>query len=153
LADFSSGDDPALIEATARTLGVRYPREAARSWYANSLRLLESFDGDPRRLFQSSSDARALLKEIRSFRGYGPKTGGMLLRAIVGLGFVTLDRIENVLPPVDVHDSRISFLTGIVSDGAACEAPSAHYYKYTVQIQTALKDACNSSQVAWCDVD
>lgn len=153
VADFSSGDDPALIEATAKSLGVRYPREAARSWYANSLRLLESFNGDPRQLFQSSSDASALLKQIRSFRGYGPKTGGMLLRAIVGLGFVRVDRLEDVLPPVDVHDSRISFLTGIVRASAAREVDGEHYYKYTAQIQAALKDACNSSRVAWCDVD
>src|SRR5260370_7374523 len=61
VADFSSGVDPALIGATAKSLGVRYPREAARSWHANSSRLLETFNRHPPHLFQHISSPRPLL--------------------------------------------------------------------------------------------
>jgi endonuclease III len=153
LEHFDSPDDPSLIDATSKVLGVRYPREAARNWYLNSSRLLQNFEGDPRCLFQSSPDAGKLLRQIRTFRGYGPKTGGMLLRAVVGLGFAKVDRLEEVLPPVDIHDSRISFFTGIVREDSPRNQEAEHYYKYCVQIQRVLRDACDSSSLAWPDVD
>ncbi len=153
LENFNSAEDPSLIDATVRFLGVRYPKEAARNWYSNSERLVQNFDSDPRCLFQCSSNAAELLKHIRTFRGYGPKTGGMLLRAVVGLGFAKVDGLEEVLPPVDIHDSRISFLTEIVREDSPCKSDREDYYKYCGQIQRILKDACNSSSVTWPDVD
>lgn len=153
LERFSSAEDPSLVDSTVKVLGVRYPKEAARNWYSNSQRLIQDYNGDPRSLFQSASDAGELLKRITTFRGYGPKTGGILLRAVVGLGFVRVDGIENVLPPVDIHDSRISFLTEIVR-GDPSQAPIGDdYHKYCVPIQKTLRDACTSASVTWPDVD
>jgi hypothetical protein len=112
--NFVGPEDLRLVELTGRRLGTRYPRETAKTWYLNSARLVENFGGDPRNLFCSTSDARVLIKEIQEFRSYGPKIGGMLLRAVVGLGFANVTGVEEVLVPVDIHDSRISFLTGIL---------------------------------------
>ncbi len=150
---FSGPDDPNLVESTGLALGTRYPKETAKSWYLNSIRLQELFAGDPRNLFCSSNDASKLYREIAAFRGYGPKTGGMLLRAIVGLEFVRVVGLENVLIPVDIHDSRISFFTEIVHANSGENDTEPNYYSYVRDIQRVLLDACNVSGLSWIDVD
>lgn len=153
--NFEGPEDPRLIESTGKRLGTRYPRETAKTWYLNSQRLQERYRGDPRNLFSSTSDARTLMKEIRAFRGYGPKIAGMLLRAAIGLGFANVEGIEEVLVPVDIHDSRISFLTGIlkVVPGHSDENHTIHYYDYVPQVQRVLLEACNSLGFEWLDTD
>lgn len=148
-------DDPNLVKDTGKFLGTRYPRETAKTWYLNSQRLENLFSGDPRNLFRCCTDAQRLLKEIVAFRGYGPKTGGMLLRAIVGLGFAKLDGLESVLVPVDIHDSRISFFTGIVSidDDEDNLNLNIDYYAYVRDIQRILRDTCNALVLPWLDID
>jgi len=148
---FGGPEDPQLVRSTGGYLGTRYPKETAKTWYLNSVRLCQKFDGDPRNLFQSVSDARILMKEIRAFRGYGPKIGGMLLRAIIGLGFADVKGVEEVLVPVDIHDSRISFLTGMLKhdDGNG----KIDYYAHVPQVQRILLDACNSLGLKWLDAD
>ena len=153
LRSFSGPDDRTLSSLLAATLGVRYPNEAARSWYLNSARIVTEYGGDPRQLFQSTQNAPELLRRILSFRSYGPKTGGMLLRAIGGLGFASLTDLEDVLLPVDVHDSRISFMTRIVRLPAGHPDPDKGYYPYVPQVQKALLDACNSLGMSWPDID
>ncbi len=152
LANFTGPEDPRLADETGKQLGTRYPRETAKTWYMNSQRLAQEYRGDPRNLFSSSSDARELLKEIRVFRSYGPKIGAMLLRAVIGLGFTEVSGIEEVLLPVDIHDSRISFLTRVLKlDGEA--RGRVNYYAYVPQVQRVLLDACNSLGIKWLDVD
>ncbi|HEY3315287.1 MAG TPA: hypothetical protein VGL40_08460 [Bacillota bacterium] len=151
IGTFVGPDDPDLIESTGQRLGTRYPRETARSWYANSIALLERYGGDPRTLWRSSDDARTLMRNILSFRGYGPKTGGMLLRAVVGLGFSNVKGIEEVLLPVDIHDSRISFLTGIVRLNDPRAVPD--YRAYVTQVPKILLAACNALGLEWPDTD
>lgn len=148
--EFEGPGDPRLVEATGKRLGTRYPRETAKTWYINSGMLIEKYEGDPRNLFSSCSDAESLLKRIMAFRGYGPKIGGMLLRAIVGLGFVEVRGVEKVLVPVDIHDSRIAFLTGILG---AEDVSKIDYYAHAREVQRILRDACNSVGIQWLDVD
>jgi len=145
--------DSDLVEATGGYLGTRYPRETAKTWYLNSQRLRNMFSGDPRKLFCCCTDAQKLLKEITTFRGYGPKTGGMFLRAIVGLGFVKLRGLENVLVPVDIHDSRISFFTGIVNIDNDEGSQNINYYSYVRDIQRVLRDTCRDLSLPWLDID
>jgi hypothetical protein len=147
--NYTGGDDPALIEVTGKRLGTRYPGETAKGWYANSSRLLETYGGDPRVLFGGHADANELLASIRSFRGYGPKTGGMLLRALVGLGFARVANLEDVLVPVDIHDSRIAFWTEIASS----DRPVQDYYAHVARIQRFLRDTCKRLNIGWLDVD
>jgi len=90
-------------------LGVRYPNQSFISWIENARKLVEKFEGEAINLFRSTSDAISLYKKIKSFRGYGPKTSGLLLRVIVGVPFnPNLRNIEKVLMPVDIHDVRIA---------------------------------------------
>ncbi|MCA9730917.1 MAG: hypothetical protein H6696_14220 [Deferribacteres bacterium] len=155
LETFSGPEDERLLELTGNPLGTRYPKQTAKSWYINSEKLITDFDASPVILFQCSHNAGELLKKIVSFRGYGPKTGGMLLRAIVGLGFNKLNGMENVLVPVDIHDSRISFYTGMVhiENDRSSRKTSIDYYSYVRDIQQILLDTCNSSNISWLDVD
>jgi hypothetical protein len=152
VANFAGPQDPELVDETGKQLGTRYPKETAKSWYVNSERLLERYDGDPRNLFRYSSDAQELLRAITAFRGYGPKIGGMLLRAVIGLRFAEVSGIEKVLVPVDIHDSRISFLTGVLKLSDRTE-DRIDYYAYVRQVQEVLLSACNSVGIRWPDVD
>jgi hypothetical protein len=94
-----------------------------------------------------------LIKEIQEFRSYGPKIGGMLLRAVVGLGFANVTGVEEVLVPVDIHDSRISFLTGILRLDGENKRGKIDYYSYVPVVQKILLDGCNSLGLKWLDVD
>ena len=150
--NFSSPDDPKLIEMTGKYLGTRYPKETAKSWFLNSQELLDKYDGDARKLLTSTQDAKVLIKRIKAFRGYGPKIGGMFLRAAIGLGFAKVSGIDEVLVPVDIHDSRISFLTGIVRDNKN-DKEKLNYYDYVTQVQKILLNTCNSLNLEWLDTD
>lgn len=151
--NFEGLEDPVLVELTGGSLGARYPRQAAKTWYLNSTKLIKEYNGDPRELFRSTSDARELIKRIKEFRGYGPKIGGMLLRAAVGLGFSDVTGIEEVLVPVDIHDSRISFFTEILKPEEEESNGKFDYYTYVKQVQKILLDSCNQLGIKWLDTD
>jgi endonuclease III len=151
--NFQGADDSILTELTGEQIGARYPRQAARTWYLNSNKLIKEYNGDPRELFHSASNARELIKKIKSFRGYGPKIGGMLLRATVGLGFADVTGIEEVLVPVDIHDSRISFFTEILKPKEKVQDARIDYYAYVTQVQRILLDSCNHLGIKWLDTD
>ncbi len=153
LANYLGPEDERLITATGKRLGTRYPKETAKSWYLNSKRLVDRYEGDPRNMLRSTSDARALMKEITEFRGYGPKIGGMFLRAAVGLGFARVSGLEQVLVPVDIHDSRISFMTEILRPGSEASLQDINYYNYVTQVQRVLLQTCNSLGLEWLDTD
>ena len=150
-AQFRGMDDLDLIESTGVALGTRYPKSTAKGWYLNSSKLMEQFRGDPLGVFQASADAEILLKLVCSFYGFGPKTGGMLLRAVDGLGMAKVSGLERVLLPVDIHDSRISFLSGIVSGNN--ETIEGDYHLFARPIQRVLTEACREVDVRWPDVD
>jgi endonuclease III len=153
LQKYRNPEDQYLLEDTGRFLGTRYPKETAKGWYNNSERLQTFFEGDPRGLCGRYTDAQDLLKEIKKFRGYGPKTGGLLLRAIVGLGFVTPQNLDRVLVPVDIHDSRISFFTGVVEADDSRQPSGSGYYSHVRDVQQILRDTCSTLGITWTDVD
>lgn len=153
LTTFDGEKDRALLDTITRPLGVRYPSQAAKAWYSNSRRLQSLFEGDARNLYHCSNDAESLLKEITVFRGYGSKTGGMLLRAIVGLGFAKVKGLDRVLVPVDIHDSRIAFLTGVLSLKDDDEQASVDYHSHIRQVQEILLETCNDLGISWLNTD
>lgn len=152
VANYTGADDPKLANDTGVQLSTRFPKETAKRWYENSEKLLKEYEGDPRRMFAVSSDARVVFERIRSFRGFGPKIGGLLLRTFLGCKFTKLDRVEDVLIPVDVHDSRIAFYTGAAKT-ANGDSHVEDYYEYSRQIQHLWSQACNSAGLDWLQVD
>ncbi len=155
LCDYKGPDDEQLALLLRTQLSVRYPAAAARAWYRNSLVLNERFEGDPRQLWLVSTSANTLWRELLSLSGVGPKIGGMMLRAIVGLGFAEVTELEEVLVPVDIHDSRISFWTRVVMlDNDTESSPSSDiYYQAVPTVQRVIRDACQQAGVPWSDVD
>jgi len=153
---FAGFEDVELVEKTGVLLGTRYPKETAKGWYLNSIRLISDYESDLRTLLSSSSDARILIRRIQEFRGYGPKTGGILLRAAIGLGFANVTNLAEVLLPVDIHDARISFLTGILSlknVEEIDEGKNPDYYRYVPHVQKVLLAACKQLNIQWLDID
>ncbi|MEQ8221692.1 MAG: hypothetical protein ABRQ37_05280 [Candidatus Eremiobacterota bacterium] len=153
LKHYKNEEDPDLITATAKYLGTRYPKETAKRWYINSEKLLKCFDGDPRNLFRSSSNATLLLNKIKTFRGYGDKTGGLLLRAVINLKFSEVTELYEVPQPVDIHDSRIAFYTRIIMVDANHKEDEINYYDYRKNVAEILLKTCKTLKVQWLDVD
>lgn len=151
LRRFRDMNDVTLQELVTRPIGARYPAVAARSWYRNATRLAAEFGCDSRELFGASPDAVELLQLITSYSGYGPKTGGMLLRAIVGLGFARVSNLERVLVPVDVHDTRIAFFTGMITSSSWED--EFDYQPFVKKVQRMLLDTCNDLGIEWLDAD
>jgi endonuclease III len=151
--NYQDGDDPRLKEEVIEDFGARYPTDSAKSWYVNSEMLVDEYNGDPTNLYNSSSDAKQLIEKIKQFRGFGPKIGGMLLRAIIGLGFNTnVENVEEVLVPVDIHDSRISFYTKILYKENE-DIMDVDYESHVDTVQEVILEACNNENIEWLDVD
>lgn len=130
----SNGSPPAFLRDAISGLGLRYPKQSLISWWSNTLRLVKSYESEPINLFQSTSDAVELFDRIRSFRGYGPKTSGLVIRVIVGMGFQHLDNLHQVPVPVDVHDTRIAYWTGLYRpDNVSTDA--GHLSEGTVHVK------------------
>lgn len=153
-ANYSEDSYIDLIPLTAQKLGARYPTALAKAWYRNAVTLLADYNGNPVNLFRSSNDATIVLKNIKSFTGIGAKIGGMLLRAAIGLGWTLndLNRTNEVLVPVDIHDSRIMFLTGIfaIED---INVEDIDYYAYRLEASKVITAVCGKYNCNWENVD
>jgi endonuclease III len=108
-----NGGPPSFLRDAISGLGLRYPKQSLISWWSNTMQLVRSYESKPINLFRSTSDAVELFGRVQSFRGYGPKTAGLLIRVIVGMGFHHLNNLRKVPVPVDVHDTRIAYWTGL----------------------------------------
>jgi len=144
-----------ILQEHLSTLGLRYPKQAAKSWIENSKKLLDKYDGKAIDMFSSTNDAVELFKEINSFRSYGPKTSGLLLRVIIGIGFNRkLSNIENVPLPVDIHDSRIAFNCDIyrpdgIEDLQKIYSNPSHIKK----IEKLWRDSAKEVGTTWEELD
>ncbi len=140
-----SEDD--IFNSIVKKLGARYPNALLRSWIENTRFIIHNYEGEPINLFISTNDANILLKNIKKLRGYGPKISGMLVRAIHSLKFnPALKNMEAVLVPVDIHDSRILFKTGVFS---VPRSEKFDYYDCVLPAQKELLSACNRNRVDW----
>jgi hypothetical protein len=132
-----------------KMLGVRYPNNATKFWYHNSTRLTSEFGGDSRNIFRAlGSD---VVKTIRSFQGFGPKIGGLLLRVFVGTGMANIDEIGEVDFPTDIHDTRIAALTRIAD--IPTDITELNYSPYVRTAQNVWRSACREAGADWLEVD
>ena len=157
IAKYNSGNGtpPSFLKDAISGLGLRYPNQSAISWWSNTLQLLESYEGEPINLFRSTSDAVELFSRVQSFRGYGPKTAGLLIRVIVGVGFHHLNNFHKVPVPVDVHDTRIAYWTGIYKPvGARIDAGHLSEDAVHVRSVSALwQEAARQLHEPWPELD
>ena len=140
-----------VVELISKKISARYPGQLAKSWLKNAEILKTHYNANPIDMFCSSDNAVELIAILKAFRGIGDKIGGMLLRAIIGTGFnKDIVNVEKVLVPVDIHDSRIMFLT---KSFLIHNAQDINYYDFVKIAQTEILNACNRCNINWLDVD
>jgi len=98
-----------------KKLGVRYPLEAAKRWYALAL-FLHNYNDDPLEIFKRNDyDVERILNEIKKVRGFGVKSKYLFLRLFKELGFVSnYKNYEKIEMPVDINDIHVSMRTGVI---------------------------------------
>lgn len=139
-----------LEKKVARPLGARYPKTLAKYWRSAATLLIEKYDGKVINLVNSENEGQKLLKKILEFKGIGPKIGAMILRAIVTLDLnKKLSGVENVLLPVDVHDTRILMRTGVLTT----IKDESFYVEFVEIAQNVIKEACIRNHLNWIIVD
>lgn len=136
-------------------LGLRYPTKATTSWINNSKLLIKDFQGKSINLYKSTNDALELYNKIMNFISYGPKTSGLLLRVIIGVGFNrNLTNVENVPLPVDIHDSRIAYNCNIYKPNKINDLQKIYSNPFHIKkIEKIWRDSALNINVKWEDLD
>jgi len=132
-----------------QSLGVRYPKNGARVWVENSHVLRDNYESDARNIF--TGDSTAVMKRIRSFLGFGPKTGGLLFRVFVGLGFYVPPDSASVPFPTDIHDTRIAALTGLAD--IPVDITESTYSPYVKIAEEVWRRGSVEASVNWFQLD
>lgn len=127
-------------------LKPRYINEAGRRYRINSERLIDWFGGDPQVPFEKSKSAREVLEKVRRFRGFGPKIGNFFVRTMINVFGYQYEDVEDILPPVDVHDVRIASLLGFIGSSEMSE-------KVILEAKNLWSVACKEAGVSWLVFD
>ncbi len=107
--NFSANPDK-LFDIIKSNIHPRYPNIALKKWLSLSSYLAR--ENDLREKLKAIDSYDKLYTFITNIKGYGQKTGGLLIRLIIEQGIcnVTLDNI-----PIDRHDIEISYLTKVIN--------------------------------------
>ncbi len=139
--------EPKILEETLRTrLRPRYLNEAVCRYIINSKKLLDEYEGDPLTIFIESTSAKQALKKVLEFRGFGPKIGNFLVRTFVNTFVFEYPDIENMLPPVDVHDVRIAHIMNFVDSSEMSQ-------RNILKVKNLWHEACITAGVSWLKFD
>ena len=124
----------------------RYPNVALKKWLDLSEFLNSNYPGNKlKEKISSLHSYKELYNFITSIKGYGQKTGGLLLRLIYESGICNFnDELDDI--PIDCHDIEISYLNGIINKVKL--NPNELKSLGAVWIQAA-----KNSDVSACDID
>jgi len=103
-----------LTKTLQEYLHPRYINEAVRRYLHNTAILINKYDSDPRKIFENTPCCQDILKRLKEFRGFGPKIGNFFARTMINTFDYVYSDIDTILPPVDVHDVRITYLLGFI---------------------------------------
>ncbi len=135
-----------VTDLLKKYLRPRYLNEAIRRYQINTDRLLKNYSGKPLKIFKESKTALEALEKVRTFRGFGPKIGNFFVRTMVNTFSFDYPDIQEILPPVDVHDVRIAYLMGYV--------PSKEMTTRNIQtVKELWSKACKKAKVSWLTFD
>jgi len=127
-------------------LHPRYINEALLRYRHNTEVLLDSYSGNPRSIFTSSTSCQEAQKRLKEFRGFGPKIGSFFIRTMINtFGYAYAD-IDGMLPPVDVHDVRIAYLLGYT------KSPEMTAKNINL-VKRVWRDACIKAGQSWLVFD
>lgn len=127
-------------------LRPRYINEAIFRYKTNSEMLIHLYQANPISIFESVISAKDTLAKIRAFRGFGPKIGNFFFRTIVNLFDYSFEDIDEVLPPVDIHDVRIAYLMGYINSIEMSQ-------KNILMVKRLWNQACKDAKESWLIFD
>ncbi len=105
-------DEKTLKNILVSNIHPRYPNVAIKKWINLSQKLVE-YDNILSYL-KSINSFKELEFFIKSIKGYGQKTGGLLVRIISDSQICNfMENIESI--PIDRHDVEVSYSTGIIN--------------------------------------
>ena len=135
-----------LLKVLQDYLKPRYINEATKRFYLNSEKIEKQYEADPREIFKGSKTAKEALIKVREFRGFGPKIGNFFVRSMINsFGYEYID-IEDILPPVDVHDVRIAYLMGYTDSNQMTQ-------KNIRDVKEVWSEGCKKGKVSWLVFD
>lgn len=107
---YASQNDKKLAIIMRENIRPRYPNVALQKWINLSKELIK-YDSllDEIRKFKNFDE---LSKFIKKIKGYGQKTGGLLLRLITEANICPF--ADLLFIPIDRHDTEISYLNGVI---------------------------------------
>lgn len=138
--------DEDLLNYLKTYLHPRYINEALRRYRFNTIVLLNSFNGDPRNIFLNKTSVMDVLTEIKKLRGFGPKIGNFFARTMINTFNYKYTDIDQMLPPVDVHDVHIAYLLGYTTTPEMTK-------KNIDFVKNLWSKACIESNISWLVFD
>lgn len=104
----------ALADILRSYVHVRYPNQCAKNWFFLSQILHEHYNDNPKELFVGKNTYHDFQSTILKLKGYGQKTGGLLLRMLIDNGLLSpIDGIADI--PIDRHDIDLSIWLGVIT--------------------------------------
>ena len=103
-----------LFNIIKENIHPRYPNIALKKWLELSEFLNTNYPDDKlKKQIVSFKSYKQIYNFITSIKGYGQKTGGLLLRLIFESGICKFnDELQDI--PIDCHDIEISYLNKVV---------------------------------------
>lgn len=99
---------------------VRYPNECAKRWISLSISLHNNYHDNPKEMFTDLSTYEQFKDAVMKVKGFGQKTGGLLLRILIDNRMVLpIDGIAEI--PIDRHDIDLSVWLKVIVDYTAEE--------------------------------
>jgi len=138
--------DEKLLEFVKTKFRPRYANEIVKRFKSNAKKLNEEYSGLAINIINSSESATELLLKIKEFRGFGDKLANFLFRTYVDLLKLSYPDISQILPPVDVHDVRLTYEWGFIQNKEMTE-------KNINLVKQLWSNACNNTNLSWIIFD
>ena len=145
--------DEMLKNVMKMYLKPRYINEALLRWKSNSEKILNKYNGNPIKLFEMSKNAKELEKNVREFRGFGPKIGNFFIRTMINTFNFEVEGIEDLYQPVDVHDVRLTYEWGLINSELIDHNSKLTSQKVIKEVQRIWQEACKETKVSWLIFD
>jgi endonuclease III len=143
---FLNMTDEILLVFIKTNFRPRYANEIVKRFKINAKKLNEEYSGSAINIVHSANSAVELLSKVKEFRGFGDKLANFLVRTYIDLLQLTYSDIDQVLPPVDVHDVRLTYEWGFIENKDMTE-------KNIKYVKKLWSNACKNTNSSWIIFD
>ncbi len=135
-----------LLDFVRTNFRPRYANEIVKRFKANAKKLVDEYSGLAINIINTSDSAIELLSKIKEFRGFGDKLANFLLRTYIDLLKLKYSDVDKVLPPVDIHDVRLTYEWGFIQNKEMTQ-------KNINQVKELWSNACIETKQSWIVFD